>query len=314
MTNASAQISENQAIIDALRSLLPTQHLTVPKGSGGNLSPLLASVSSGVSVKNITPLLDEYKLAPWRKSGSTSLHTCAAFISWTNNHATNSTVIFADAPSLRFTSVIDYHAGSDNVETGAAFGRFRAVYSCPTSIEWSAWTKADGKMMSQQEFAEFLEDRVLDIAQVALEDLPLRVRDAIQQLQSKVAGPAEVMALSRGLAVNIKEKAEVKYDPSSGQRTVRFDETHRDSNGVAIKIPDLFVIKVPIFLEGAVYTIPVRLRYRVREGAVSWFFNIWRPEIHVKDAFDQTASMIGEAVSPSTSVLAGGAPEIAPIR
>lgn len=30
--------------------------------------------------------------------------------------------------------------------------------------------------------------------------------------------------------------------------------------------------------------VPVRLRYRVKEGTVIWFYQLWRPDTYVTDA------------------------------
>jgi hypothetical protein len=62
-----------------------------------------------------------------------------------------------------------------------------------------------------------------------------------------------------------------------------------------VKVPNLFLIGIPVFEGGPLYRIPVRLRYRLAGGRVTWIVRRYRPEAVFKDAFDEALARIGEA-------------------
>jgi hypothetical protein len=43
----------------------------------------------------------------------------------------------------------------------------KAVYDCPFSDEWKAWSGADGNKMNQIDFAEFLENNIQNVAPIS---------------------------------------------------------------------------------------------------------------------------------------------------
>jgi uncharacterized protein YfdQ (DUF2303 family) len=219
---------------------------------------------------------EKYRLAPKRRQGTAKALTLEAFIALVDRHKTDDSVVFADtnwrAPS--FTGVIDYHRTESG--GGAAFGRHRVLYDFPLSEEWKAWVEADGKAMSQVDFATFLEDRIADLSspttaeKIALEG----------DFSTTIATPAELIQLSRKMQVNVESKVVNAQTLQSGAGQIQWEEQHKGADGNPITVPGIFLLNIAPFFMGEKERIPVRLRYRVK-GTITWFFQIYRPDEHV---------------------------------
>ena len=77
---------------------------------------------------------------------------------------------------------------------------------------------------------------------------------------------------------------------------MEFSEEHQNAKGEAIVVPGIFMVSVPAFVDGDAVRIPARLRYRVVQGKVMWFYQLYRWEFFLreqvghdlKDAADKT--------------------------
>src|SRR3546814_6529806 len=88
------------------------------------------------------------------------------------------------------------------MELDPAFAQHRADYAFPLSEEWQAWHGADGKKMDMGEFAQFLEDRIVDVeAFTPMDDLSQHTREFIGATGAKIATPSKLVELSRGLKI-----------------------------------------------------------------------------------------------------------------
>lgn len=264
---------------------------------------MLAAVANGMELKSIKPLLDEYLTAPERKKGTAIVSTLASLVDLVNREKDSDSVLFADnaenAPSL--LAVLDYHraqnvadasnlASADSDATGAPrFGQYRVKYPFPVSKEWKAWKAKNGAPMSQGDFAEFLENRLLDVieppsAEVEA-DKPLL--DMAAKLGGSFADPAKLLELSRGMAVHVAGSVKQIVNITSGETQVQFEETHQDAQGQPLRVPSLFLIGIPVFDDGAFYRLAVRLRYRKKEGSLMWAYEIYRADQAFDDAFTE---------------------------
>ncbi|NMG39850.1 DUF2303 family protein [Chelativorans sp. ZYF759] len=232
------------------------------------------------AVESVQRHLEEYRLFPKRKAGTAQAQTFDAFCALVNRHRTEHSAIFADAawqkPSL--TAVIDYHHAEENGGQ-ADFCQHRIRYDFPLSEEWQAWIGQNGQAMSQQDFAWFLEDRVAELsAPTDVEKTQLE-----HQFQTTVATPAQVVELSRGLTVAVASSVKAHTTLQTGEGSIQFDETHNDGAGQKLKVPGIFILDIAPFFMGDKIRVPVRLRYRVREGKVMWFYQIYRPDLAITE-------------------------------
>src|SRR6185295_9776949 len=116
----------------------------------------------------------------------------------------------------KLVSVFDYHAPGK-----PAFCQHRGVYAFPLSDEWLAWQRAS-RSMSQVDFAQFVEDRLLDVA--SPDAAPPATSQLCISLGLTLATPTQLMALSRGLTVRAEQKASQAVTLSSGELQVSFEE------------------------------------------------------------------------------------------
>lgn len=246
--------------------------------------PVMLKRGAQPAVEGLHQLFEPYRLHPQRKRGIAEAQTFEAFCALTNRHKTEHSAIFADTSwrNPAFTTVIDYH---DITNGGRAdFGAHRICYSFPLSDEWNAWIENDGQPMKQDAFAWFLEDRAPELSaptdheRAALE----------QQFATTIATPAQVVELSRGLAVNVDTRVKASKTLQSGEGQIQWEEAHNGADGQPLKVPGLFILNIAPFFMGDPVRIPVRLRYRVSRSEVSWFYQIYRPDLHITEHVRRT--------------------------
>lgn len=262
----------------------------------------LASVSNGRKLESILKFEDERLSAPRRKKGTAEIDDLGSFIDLVNRGKDEDSVLFAlkarDRSACSLTAVLNYNRAAIPLNGGAPrFGDHRVRYAFPVSDEWIAWTKQNDDAMDQAEFAEFIENRVADLVDPpSYDDGDLEVDSTIEiarKLGGSFASVSRMIELSRGMAVNADTKVASAVNLGSGEGRIMFEEQHRDGAGAPLQVPSLFLIAIPAFDRGELYRIAVRLRYRLRQGTVSWFYQLYRPEKSFDHAFVeacQTAS------------------------
>lgn len=234
-------------------------------------------------------LFDCYRLLPERKIGTALTTSVTSFIELVNRHKTEHSAIFAETDwhFPNFCAVINYHR--INGQNGEADHLDHKIkYSFPLSEEWQTWLNNNGNEMRQGEFASFIEDRIADLATPEAQE----IAEAKERFQTTAATPAKMMELSRGLQVNVESTVRTSTKLQSGEASIVFEEQHKDVAGQNITVPGLFYLNIPPFTNGELKRVPVRLRYRVRNGAISWAYQLYRPDLvintTVKAALEKT--------------------------
>ncbi|TCR01091.1 DUF2303 family protein [Neorhizobium sp. JUb45] len=253
--------------------------------------PALLDPKTG-NATSLKQLFDAWRDTPDRKSGTARITTLESFIDLTRRHATENSAIFAatdwKAPFL--LTVVDYHHKNTDVastegevigtEVGKPEnGKHRIEYKFPLSEEWQAWVKMDKQPLNQQAFAEFIEDHIGELASPHEEEVTFWQ----DKLGGKVAYPHELKMLSIGLKVHAETRVSNNVTLQTGEGELTWEETHRDMKGDKLIVPSLFIIQLPPFFMGEAIRLPVRLRYRVREGSVVWIFQMYRPDVYVTE-------------------------------
>lgn len=266
------------------------------------------AVPDGVEVVSIKPFLDEYLEAPERRKGTARLGTLASFLGLVHRFKDLDSALFANPdgtnhpPRPTLTCVFDYNREGP---TGAPrFGQHRAVYEFPVSDEWKAWLGLNGKPMAQAQFAAFLEDRIADVA--APTSPGALAQEFAQKLLVSFAGPSRLIELSRGLSIRVDQTVRNAQNLQTGEAQVQFVAQHTNENGQPLNVPGAFLLNVPVFRGGALYEIPARLRYRVKEGAITWFYELYRADRIFDHAFDEACEEAQENTELSLFV---GTPE-----
>lgn len=310
MSDGGDTKGNNAALIEFAKDVLAPEQLLIKRGNS-DTAPVIA-IPQGMRLATVKAILDDYLPAPERKRGTAKLTTLAAFIAHTNRFKDADSVVFADdnpdAPKL--LSVLDYH----KQDGSPRFGEHRGLYAFPLSEDWKAWADVDGKELSQAQFAQFIEERILDVVdpkQVSSDAGGDKLWDFAEGLGILVATRTQLVELSRGLSINKEAAIAEHHDLTSGESRLRFETKHKDATGAPLVVPGGFCIAIPVFRGDGAYRLAVRLRHRVmRSGAgddardkVLWTIAIYRGDAALGDAFDRACAEV--AAKTSLPVIAG---------
>lgn len=246
-----------------------------------------------VSIKSLKPFMDEWRSAPERRRGVAKINTPASLLALIDRHKDEDSAIFADidAASPSIVAIFDYH----KLDGNPRFGQHRAVYSFPLSLEWKAWKKSDGAAMGQADWAAFIEEHIAELAS------PTDAERAQYEglFGTKIATPAELIGLSRGLQVTVEAKIRDFRTLQSGEIEVSYEEVHKDGRGEKLIVPGLFVANIPFFVDAEPSRVLARLRYRKANGTLAWFYQLYRAEHELRAAMRLEAeSVASDAALP----------------
>lgn len=219
--------------------------------------------------------------APARKKGTVSLSEADSFIDYCKRQGslTHSTIWCACDfmnGKVDFTGIFNDH--SDNIETG--WRDHLAKYRPAFSKEWRTWIEMDQKPFTQMEFSAFLERNLKDIA--SGESLPT----GSQMLE---------------MALSFEHKAELRFKSAirlqSGAVNLAFVEDEDSGQVAQMQIFERFAIGIPVFWAGQAYQLSARLRYRVRDAKLTFFYELIGHEKVLEDAtrglVDHVKSAVG---------------------
>lgn len=301
--------NENEGVIDAARSLVedyirPEIELFVEPGTKVE-APLVVG-KDGVSALPAS-VFDDYRVRPVRRKGTATLTDLDSLIAHVERFKDADTLIFArddrNAPTI--TAVLDYHRAG--AEADPRFGEHRTKFAFPLSDEWRAWLTSNKKAMAMRDFAAFLEDRIIDVLDDA-SDLPEEMGRFVKAIGGNIASPTKLMEIAVGLKVNEKSAVSETVNLSSGEGEISFVAQHTDGAGKPLKVPNLFLIAIPVFKNGVAYRIAVRLRYRKTEGSLVFWYELWRQDPVFDDAFDEALDRVRKETGLSVLL---GSPEAA---
>lgn len=289
-TSTVSEQAETDALVKAALRFAETEIFELD----AEAKPEVIVIPAGRTIKSLKPFLDEYRTRPERKAGTSELTTVASFVAQVNRSKDANTVIFADVVNRKEPKLLAVFDYNESGPIGAPrFGKHRALYRFPVSVEWAAWTGRPLENMGQVEFADFLENRIMDV----LDPLTTgKTLDAFcSQLGIKLASPQRIMELSKGLTIHADHKVIQNVNIGSGEMQLGFSEDHKDQTGAPLKIPGGFAIAIPVFRGGAPYQIPVRLRYKLKDGEVRWTLQPQRIDEVWDDAINESVSAVTTA-------------------
>jgi hypothetical protein len=65
-------------------------------------------------------------------------------------------------------------------------------------------------------------------------------------------------------------------------------------------VPEAFLIRIPVFFnDDEPVEVRARLRYRIQEGKLTMWYDLWRPDKAKEEAFNRKLVEIGESVDQS---------------
>ena len=233
--------------------------------------------------------LEEFLPKPLRIRQNVTLHDAESFIDYLREFADPiESRIFFDGDRETFTAIIDYH------NADPAWCDHVATFTAKRSPEFQTWMGANRKEVSQVDFVRFLEENLPDVA-------------GIFRKGEIVEGSAQLL----DIALRFETKKSVEFSSGlrlpNGDIQFQYSEVVRSGNveNGTIEIPEQFALGIPIHVNGPSYRIPVRLRWRLKEGKLSFWYEIVRPHRFIEDALREIREHIADAIG--MRILAGTA-------
>lgn len=227
-------------------------------------------------------MLEGHRDRPIRIKQNTTHHTAESFVDYYNKFVEPNSVIFIDKQTDTFTAILDYH------DDRPAYISHRATFSLKKTNEWESWLRNDKQPMTQDNFGRFIEDNLEEIIEPSGADM-------------------------LEIALSIQAKTTVNFSSAqrldNGQVQLTYVE---DINGTAgakgqLKIPQTFTIGLKLFEGGEPYRIEARLRYRIKDGNLSLWYELIRAHKTIDANIADTTLMISSKIL-SGKIYHGSAP------
>jgi uncharacterized protein YfdQ (DUF2303 family) len=211
---------------------------------------------------------DEYELVPRRAKAKRTVTDAASFVAYVNRHKLIGTEVYAHTSSSSVVAVIDSHEGTD---LSPGWQSHQLTLSLEHTKAWLAWAERDlGQnargWFGQQEFAEFIEDRALDVIE------PSHAR--VIELATKFEATKKV---DFGQATRL-DNGEVKFE---------YTETIGAAKGRKgdLEFPKELKLALRPYIGGPIYYVFASLRYRIGEDGLRLGYTLQRPETILEGAF-----------------------------
>lgn len=241
--------------------------------------------------------MEKYLPRPTRKRGNYVFTDAKSFIEFVNREKTPETIILACRENPKFKAVFNGNEAQSGVGVGGesvvtalpGWGDYSASYACPYSPEWNIWKAANGKKMSQADFALFMEDNFTDVVQPS---------PTFDPFYSNWPSGNDMLAVSRGL----EAKSDVNFGSAvrldNGQVQFRYEETISGNvQGGIFEVPQKFAVGIPVFAGTSPWQIVARLRYRIERGGLVMWFDFERLFKITERAFDEAKAEITTGTS-----------------
>ncbi len=228
--------------------------------------------ASGYELVDLTG--DDYREFPEHKQGTVTVRDVASLGRHYAKHSDNDSEVFADLDAATVTAVLDAH------RPGAArWQMHRVILRMQKTPEWLTWTASDRKLMSQQDFAEFIEDNASAIAP----DGPVTAADLLEIAQSFQAHTRVQFSSGKRL--------------SSGETQFTYSEDTTASAGGkgTISIPSEFELGIRPLEDCVAWRIKARFRYRLSDGTLRLGYHLDDPARAFREAVSDVTGQAEEA-------------------
>ena len=223
-------------------------------------------VPDGHKIESLNSIAWEKK--PAERNHKPNLADLGSFTAYVNSFRTPATRIFADPVNRRFVGVLDY-----STPEAADFREHRANFQIKLHADFELWKSKSGARMKQEEFALFVE-----------ENTPVFVKpDA-----------ATMRELSSDLQISNDFTFQEATRTQDGQRKFSYIENLQGKAGKSgeIAIPPMFTLSMPIFYGCKTQEISAFFRYRLIGGKLSLWYDLYRADEIVDNAFESAIADI----------------------
>lgn len=245
--------------------------IDMPNGGKAVLVPTGYQVHEFESVAEPTRV----RPPPDRIEQSVILHDADGFVAYVNTFKSAHTRLFAEPGFLsetkqaRIIALLDYHAPGSKGDLCTHVAAFTLRYS----EQWKRWHAACREALTQEAFADFVEENMADIREPSAASL----LDVIN---------------------NFKAVRKVAYSSVKARVSGSFTIGHEDATEMQgqVTLPEKFKLGIPVFFRGTLFGVGVWLRYRVGgQGGVKFQLQLDRPDVIEDEAFSHIVARVGSA-------------------
>lgn len=264
MTENIRERPSTQAIIDtAQEAARPTE-----------LAPTVDQVQAFViptESKLVLESAEKFADAPFNVRGTYKVATVESFKAYLERFVDNDTTVWVHPTSGQVRAVVNDH--TDGREP--RWGDHRVELDLIPTDQWKFWMSNTNKLLSQETFAEHIEDGVEEIVEP----------DAATMLE---------IAQSFHMATSATFRSATRL--ADGQVQVAYDEENTASAGKGgdLTIPTVFTLAVAPFVGEDPYRVQARLRYRAKGGVLAIGYTLERPDDVVRDCLDKIRENLKE--------------------
>jgi len=228
--------------------------------------------------------IDEEKNQPHprRANGRFCFDEVDSFAGYVMRHGlSNSTTTWCKANfpagEISFSAVLNDHDSDDDYP---GHRDWTAHWEPKKSEEWKTWTAQDAKPMTQIEFAYFIERNLKDIA--TADGYPT----GTQML---------TMATNLEITQDSRFKSQAKLQ-SGGVRLTYVDDSD-EATEKAMEVFSKFAIGLQVFRGADGFRLEARLRYRLNQGKLVFWYELVRPDLTLEEASQKLVEQLRAKLS-----------------
>lgn len=240
---------------------------------------LVRDSNGAARVIDLTHEIEHDQPNPNRKTGQRTLTDVASFAGYLYKHGQDDhTEIYGNRDQGTIRAIIN---GNGTKTSGpgidghgeAGWGDHTVTLQLRPSDDWKEWTAYDGKLLTKDQFAEFVEDHLPNFA-----------------------NGAAFLELARSFRATINVEFG-NAEHAGGKTTVNYTKTTEAKAGQkgAVAFPDTITIGLYVYEGGKPYKLDARLRYKVTDGELRIGFKLQRPRDVEQAAFDEFVDEVQEA-------------------
>lgn len=219
--------------------------------------------------------------APLRKTALVRVRDSESFVEYVKRHGSlTDCTIWCNANYVEGKIALQAIINDNGADpTSAAWRDHKAFFTPEFSEEWRRWTGQNKKQMTQTDFATFLEDNLKDVASVDGSGLP--------------SGSAMLeMAIAFEATQDMRFKSAIRLQNGGVNLSFVQDDDAQTLQKMAVF--ERFAIGIPVFWNGDPYQVDARLRYRVRDGKLVFWYELVRTDKILEAAAQTVISVIRE--------------------